>query len=196
MGLFRKTKIKIDDYTKQDIEARLNKPSGWIDKAIVDINNLGEKRIEPKEDVSSSSEDIRYSLDVSSIISEESFSEWENSVYEISFQEQLFNYIERKGITNREFYKAAHLDRKLFSAIKNNIDYQPSKETAVACCFGLKLSLKEARDLLGLAGFELSLAIRWDKVVYYSLENEIYDFDSINYLLYLLHEKGIRTYGE
>ncbi len=195
MGLFRKTKFRIDDYTKQDIEARLNKPSGWVDKAISDINSLGEKR-DASQVVASSDTDIRFSLDVSSIISEDSFNEWDSSFQKKTFQEELLDYIDQKGMTNREFYKAAFLDRKLFSAIKNNVAYQPSKETAVACCFGLKLSLNEARDLLGLAGYELSLSIKWDKVVYYCLENEIYDFDSINYLFYLLHEKGIRTNGE
>lgn len=194
MGLFRK-KFRIDDYTKQDIEARLNKPSGWVDKAISDINSLGEKRDIPQV-AASSDTDVRFSLDVSSIISEDSFNEWDSSFQKKTFQEELLDYIEQKGMTNREFYKAAFLDRKLFSAIKNNVDYQPSKETAVACCFGLKLSLDEAKDLIGLAGYELSLSIKWDKVVYYCLKNEIYDFDSINYLFYLLHEKGIRTYGE
>ena len=195
MGLFRKTKFRIDDYTKQDIEARLNKSSGWVDKAISDINSLGEKRDVPQV-VASSDTSVRFSLDVSSIISEDSFNEWDSSFQKKTFQEELLDYIDQKGMTNREFYKAAFLDRKLFSAIKNNVAYQPSKETAVACCIGLKLSLNEARDLLGLAGYELSLSIKWDKVVYYCLENEIYDFDSINYLFYLLHEKGIRTNGE
>ncbi len=195
MGLFRKTKFRIDDYTKQDIEARLNKSSGWVDKAISDINSLGEKR-DVSQVVASSDTSVRFSLDVSSIISEDSFNEWDSSFQKKTFQEELLDYIDQKGMTNREFYKAAFLDRKLFSAIKNNVAYQPSKETAVACCIGLKLSLNEARDLLGLAGYELSLSIKWDKVVYYCLENEIYDFDSINYLFYLLHEKGIRTNGE
>ena len=196
MGLFKRKEFRIDDYTKQDIEARLNKPRGWIDKAISDINKLGEKRDASNESVLPSEGDVRYSLDISSIISEDRFYEWDNSFKKKTFQEKLLDYIDQKGMTNREFYKAAFLDRKLFSAIKNNVNYQPSKETAVACCFGLKLSLKDARDLLGLAGFELSLSIKWDKVVYYCLENKIYDFDSINYLFYLLHEKGIRTYGD
>ena len=94
-------------------------------------------------------------------------------------------------MTNPEFYNAAMIDRKLFSSIKNNKDYKPKKETAVACCFGLQLGLTEAEKLLEAAGYKLSLAILWDKIVYFCLDHNITDLDIVNELLYQENQKCI-----
>lgn len=99
--------------------------------------------------------------------------------------------IEQKGMSAPEFYNAAFIDRKLFSAIKNNEYYQPSKETAVACCFGLKLSLRASEELLRTAGYSLSLSIPWDRVIYYCLGHNIKDLNDVNELLYYMGEKCI-----
>ena len=105
----------------------------------------------------------------------ELYAQWAKKLQERrekTFQRELMKYIEAKGMTNREFYKAALIDRKLFSAIKNNPAYKPKKETAVACCLGLGLDWEEATELLDVAGYTLSLAIPWDRVIYYCL-NEL-----------------------
>lgn len=108
-----------------------------------------------------------------------------------TFQERLLSLIREKGMTNPEFYHAALLDRKLFSAMKNNRQYKPKKETAVACCFGLGLNLKEAEKLLDSAGYRLSLAILWDRIVYFCLDHRITDLDMVNALLYEENQKCI-----
>ncbi len=110
-----------------------------------------------------------------------------------TFQQELLKHIETKGMTNQEFYNAALIDRKLFSAIKNNTDYKPKKETAVACCLGLGLGWEEAEELLEVAGYTLSLAIPWDRVVYYCIHEGITDIDVVNELLYAEGEKCIRV---
>lgn len=121
------------------------------------------------------------------------FETWRAELVSPTFQEMLMTCIDRKGMENNEFYKAALLDRKLFSAIKNNPDYQPKKETAVACCFGLQLCLADAEKLLELAGYRLSMAIGWDRVIYYCLQNRIYDIDVVNEILWEEGEKCIRV---
>ncbi|MCR5811435.1 MAG: hypothetical protein K6G34_08550 [Lachnospiraceae bacterium] len=121
------------------------------------------------------------------------FETWRAELVSPTFQEMLMTCIERKGMENSEFYKAALLDRKLFSAIKNNPDYQPKKETAVACCLGLQLCLQDAEKLLELAGYTLSMAIGWDRVIYYCLQNRIYDIDVVNEILWEEGEKCIRV---
>ena len=121
------------------------------------------------------------------------FESWRAELVSPTFQEMLMKCIEMKGLENSEFYKAALLDRKLFSAIKNNPDYQPKKETAVACCFGLQLCLQDAEKLLELAGYTLSMAIGWDRVIYYCLQNRIYDIDVVNEILWEEGEKCIRV---
>jgi hypothetical protein len=109
-----------------------------------------------------------------------------------TFSEFVVNAIKERGMENKEFYIAAKMDRKLFSAIKNDVDYKPKKETAVACCFALKLSLDDAKLLLECAGYSLSMAIQWDRVVYYCLREGITDIADVNEFLYDLDEKLIR----
>lgn len=121
------------------------------------------------------------------------YARWQSNIRTMTFQEKLMQLISRRGLSNQEFYTAAMLDRKLFSAIKNNAHYQPKKETAVACCLGLKLSLEESAELLELAGYRLSLAIPWDRVIYYCLQQGITDIDIVNELLYEDGDKCIRS---
>ena len=108
-----------------------------------------------------------------------------------TFQEQLLKLIGDKGLTNVEFYNAAWIDRKLFSAINGNKYYKPKKETAVACCFGLKLSLWEAENLLKAAGYALSDSILWDRIIKYCLQHDINRIEQVNQILDEMGEKCI-----
>ncbi len=108
-----------------------------------------------------------------------------------TFQEQLLKLIGDKGLTNVEFYNAAWIDRKLFSAINGNKYYKPKKETAVACCFGLKLSLWEAEKLLKAAGYALSDSILWDRIIKYCLQHDINRIEQVNQILDEMGEKCI-----
>ena len=123
--------------------------------------------------------DIRYSIDV--------------NAFELkpTFQELLMQYIEEKEISHIDFYKAAWIDRKLFSAISNHPYYKPKKETAVACCLGLRLSLSEATKLMAAAGYSLSESILWDVIIRYCIEHEIYDINQVNQILDAHGEKCI-----
>lgn len=67
------------------------------------------------------------------------------------FSETLLKLIDRSGKKDAEVYKKANVDRKLFSKIRNNPDYKPSKSTAIAFAIALELSLPETRDLIARA---------------------------------------------
>ncbi len=108
-----------------------------------------------------------------------------------TFHTTLLKLINEKEMTNVEFYKAAWIDRKLFSAIKNDLFYKPKKETVVACCFGLKLDKKTADELLDSAGYTLTSSIQWDRIIEYCICHEIYDLDQVNQVLYAKGEKCI-----
>ena len=184
--------LKGDSYHTfyKGLEKLQKKTQEWIDSTIEEINKL----IPPKEsdiryslDISSSSSnDIRFSLPISSDVDKSisNYNEWKTQNKVNTFQEQLMEYIADKGMANQDFYKAAFIDRKLFSTIKNNRFYKPKKQTAVACCFGLGLDFDDAENLLELAGYKLSLAITWDRVIYYCLKKGIHDIDIVNELLY------------
>ena len=92
-----------------------------------------------------------------------------------TFSEYLMYLIESKELKNADVYKAALIDKKVFSKIKNNPDYHPNKNTALCLCMGAKLNLDESRDLLARAGYALSPCSKTDIIFSYFIENEIYD---------------------
>jgi len=100
-----------------------------------------------------------------------------------SFSGMVLRLIDEKGYKDADVYKRAGLDRKLFSKLRSNPDYTPKKATALALCLGLRLSLDEALDLLGKAGYTLSPSSKSDVILRYFLENREYDLDLVNRVL-------------
>ena len=100
------------------------------------------------------------------------------------FQKALFYFIDTKGLDEIEVYNKAHIDRRLFSKIRSNENFKPSKKTAICLCFGLELNLDEALGLLAKAGYTLSHSSRFDLIIEYFLKEEEYDLDMLNQVLY------------
>lgn len=109
----------------------------------------------------------------------------------ISFVNKLEQYIREKNLEAADVYKQANIDRRLFSKMLCNRDYQPSKDTVVALIFSLKLNLDEAKDLLERAGYTLSHSIRRDIIIEYFIKEGVYNLNNINTFLYNMDEKVI-----
>lgn len=110
---------------------------------------------------------------------------------EDSFSKYLLYLIESKGLKNSQVYKAALVDKKTFSKIKNNKNYHPDKITVLCLCVGAKLNLDETKDLLARAGYALSPCNLTDIVFSFFIEQEHYDILDIDIELEALGEKCI-----
>lgn len=105
------------------------------------------------------------------------------------FHEQLFRLIDSRNMLDTEVYKRANIDKRLFSKIRCDSNYIPSKDTVMALCIALKLNVEESNKLLNSIGASFSCSLLRDIIVKACIEAEIYDIDDVNLILL---EKGLK----
>ena len=101
-----------------------------------------------------------------------------------SFSAVLMQMIAQKGVKPASVYRKANIDRRHFSKIKGNLDYVPSKQTAVSFAVALELDIHKTQALLASAGYILSESSRFDIIVKFFIENGVYDIFQINDALF------------
>ncbi len=100
-----------------------------------------------------------------------------------TFSQMLLRLIDERNLKDAQVYRDANIDRRLFSKIRGDKDYIPSKKTVICFCMALQLDLSEARKLLEAAGYTLSAASRFDLIIMYLLENKEFNVVFANIVL-------------
>ena len=107
-----------------------------------------------------------------------------NNIDESTFQTELFKYIDSKNLKDSDVYNKVNIDRRLFSKIRSNKDYHPSKETVILLGIALELNESEIENLLEKASYSLPMNTTYDLIIRFCFKEKIYDINQINEFLY------------
>lgn len=106
----------------------------------------------------------------------------ENNQYN-DFQTMLFELIDDRNLVDADVYNKVHIDRRLFSKIRNDKNYHPSKETILLLGFSLELSETEIEKLLESASYSLPRNNHYDLIIRFCFMKGIYKIKDVNDLL-------------
>ena len=112
-----------------------------------------------------------------------------------SFTEELIRLIRKSGKKDSQIYKAADIDKRLFSKIMSDYSYKPSKDTAIALALALRLSFEEMQDFIGRAGYTVSHSTKRDLIIEFFFKKKQYRLIELNAALYRFGEKPLGRIG-
>lgn len=110
-----------------------------------------------------------------------------------TFQTMLFKLIDERNLKDSDVYNKVDIDRRLFSKIRSNKDYHPSKETVILLGLGLELSEEEIEELLKSASYSLPMNTTFDLIIRFCFKEGIYNINTVNEFLY---DHGCRLLNE
>ena len=108
-----------------------------------------------------------------------------------SFTEELIRLIGESGRKDSAIYKAADIDKRLFSKIMSDYEYKPSKDTAIALALALRLSFEQMQDLISRAGYTVTHSSKRDLIIEFFFKKKQYRLLELNDALYRFGEKPL-----
>ena len=109
----------------------------------------------------------------------------DNNKNDNKFQKLLFKYIDDRGLKDSDVYNKVHIDRRLFSKIRNDSDYHPSRETVILLGLALELNIDEFTLLMESASYSLPRNNYYDLIIRFCFMEGIYKIKDVNDLLEL-----------
>ena len=107
-----------------------------------------------------------------------------------NFQKTLFSFIDKTNKKDSEIYNKAFIDRRLFSKIRNDETYHPTKQTIISLGLALELNIEDFETLLQSASYSLPKNNYFDLIIRFCIEEKIYNIIEVNTLL---HEYNCNT---
>ncbi len=143
-----------------------------------------------QDDIINNSDEIEYNLEIHE--SSEEYKILNIKKSEKTFNELLFEYIEKANISEVELYKKAYIDRRLFSKIRSYNEYHPSFGTVTLLALALNLSSNDYEKLLKSASYSLPLNSYINITLKYCFDEKMYNVNMVNDLLYAISGKQIK----
>ena len=104
----------------------------------------------------------------------------------------LFKLIDERNLKDSDVYNKVHIDRRLFSKIRNDKNYHPSKETVILLAMALELNETELEELLDSASYSLPKNNKYDLIIRFCFINRIFKITDVNELL---HEYNCKLFN-
>lgn len=118
---------------------------------------------------------IGYSSDINTFI--------DNNKEDNVFQKLLFKFIDERNLKDSDVYNKVHIDRRLFSKIRSDSSYHPSKETIILLGLSLELNEEEINELLLSASYSLPKNNVYDLIIRFCFVEGVFKIDDVNDLL-------------
>ena len=97
-----------------------------------------------------------------------------------NFQKILFNLIDKSGKKDSDIYNKAYIDRRLFSKIRSDSNYHPSKNTVISLGLALNLDIDKFETLLNSASYSLPKNNYFDLIIRFCINEKIYNIIDVN----------------
>lgn len=109
----------------------------------------------------------------------------------VTFSDMLFCIIKDENLDEVELYKKVDIDRRLFSKIRSDRHYLPSKKTVIKLIFALEADSTLSDNLMSLAGYRLSDNLLSDVIVKFFIDNNIFNKALLDEALVRYKQKAI-----